>query len=63
MPPQTNGDVNHKYDDDFLLNAYTVGQGMCSLLHNGDVGYLLDAGAGTPVTRKNYLDKTISNEQ
>lgn len=62
MPPQTKGDVNHKYDDDFLLNSYTVGQGMCSLLHNGDVGYLLDAGAGTPVTRKNYLDKKIINE-
>ncbi|MDR7020215.1 hypothetical protein [Aeromonas salmonicida] len=62
MPLQINEDVIHNYENDFSLKAYTVGQGMCSLLCDGDVGYLLDAGAGTPITRKNYIDKKIKNE-
>lgn len=38
------------------LTAFHVGQGMCSLLQEvgGAVGYLLDAGAGTPVIRSEY---------
>lgn len=37
------------------LTAFHVGQGMCSVFHGEDRGYVLDAGAGTPVRRKQYL--------
>jgi beta-lactamase superfamily II metal-dependent hydrolase len=37
------------------LTAFHVGQGMCSVLHAPSGGYVLDAGAGTPVSRKDYL--------
>jgi beta-lactamase superfamily II metal-dependent hydrolase len=36
------------------LTAFHVGQGMCSLMEDGRDGYLLDAGAGTPVRRPIY---------
>ncbi|MFZ6647156.1 hypothetical protein ACO0LO_15635 [Undibacterium sp. TJN25] len=36
------------------LTAFHVGQGMCSLMEDGNDGYLLDAGAGTPVRRPIY---------
>ncbi|MDU3650926.1 MAG: hypothetical protein E7F88_22345 [Serratia marcescens] len=42
----------------YRFHAFHVGQGMCSLVDNGQFGYLLDAGAGKPVTRKRYFDKT-----
>lgn len=35
--------------------SFHVGQGMCSLITNGITGILLDAGAGKPVLRGNYL--------
>lgn len=35
--------------------SFHVGQGMCSLITNGITGVLLDAGAGKPVLRGNYL--------
>lgn len=43
------------------LTAFHVGQGMCSLLSGPahDHGYLLDAGAGTPVLRESYRSKTL----
>ena len=44
-------------DKQFKLTAFHVGQGMCSLLSNDKLGYLLDAGAGTPVTRDVYRKK------
>lgn len=34
--------------------AFHVGQGMCTLFHDGTDGYLLDAGAGIPVLRPEY---------
>jgi beta-lactamase superfamily II metal-dependent hydrolase len=38
------------------FRTFHVGQGMCSLLSDGNEhGILLDAGAGTPVTRPKYL--------
>lgn len=37
-----------------ILKAYQVGQGMCSLIHNDDEGFLIDCGAGTPIRRINY---------
>lgn len=37
------------------LSAFHVGQGMCSLITDGESGVLLDLGAGTPVTRPRYL--------
>ena len=42
---------------EYVFDAFHVGQGMCSLVHNEHVGLLLDAGAGKPVTRALYLDK------
>ncbi|EPW8877468.1 hypothetical protein [Pseudomonas aeruginosa] len=41
-------------DKPFKLTAFHVGQGMCSLFSNEKLGYLLDAGAGTPITRDVY---------
>lgn len=46
----------------FVFDTFHVGQGMCSLVHNGSQGVLLDAGAGKPVTRKAYLEKTIQSD-
>lgn len=46
----------------FVFEAFHVGQGMCSLVHNGHRGVLLDVGAGKPVTRKAYLKGSISND-
>ncbi len=45
------------------LNAFHVGQGMCSLAQeqNGSRGYLLDAGAGTPVRRQDYRSRVHPN--
>lgn len=60
--PKQKKTIQHQYSDTFSLKVYTVGQGMCSLLCNGKVGYLLDAGAGTPVLRGNYQNKSIKNE-
>jgi beta-lactamase superfamily II metal-dependent hydrolase len=37
------------------LLSFHVGQGMCTLLTDGEQGVLLDAGAGTPILRPNYL--------
>ncbi len=43
-------------DPDLPVNftSFHVGQGMCGLLSNQSCGYLLDAGAGTPITRHDY---------
>jgi len=49
---------------DYVFTAFHVGQGMCSLVHDGSTGILLDAGAGKPVTRGLYLDmaKPMKND-
>ncbi|MBN3748536.1 hypothetical protein G3N96_24375 [Burkholderia sp. Se-20373] len=47
---------------DWKLEGFHVGQGMCSVFHNDKSGFLLDAGAGTPVNRESYQAKTIVNE-
>ncbi|WP_124082541.1 hypothetical protein [Pseudomonas aeruginosa] len=50
-------------DAKWTLSAFHVGQGMCSLIDNGEAGVLLDLGAGTPVTRPRYLrEKGFKNE-
>jgi beta-lactamase superfamily II metal-dependent hydrolase len=46
----------------FKFDTFHVGQGMCSLVSNTDVGILLDAGAGKPVTRPRYQKKYLKNE-
>lgn len=46
----------------FSFESFHVGQGMCSLVHNGDVGVLLDVGAGKPVTRNAYLATKLQND-
>lgn len=38
----------------FTLYAYHVGQGMCALLKGQTDGFLLDVGAGKPITRAAY---------
>lgn len=48
--------------DPFSFHAFHVGQAMCSLVKNSKRGFLLDAGAGTPVTRPRYLKGSIKNE-
>lgn len=47
------------------FHTFHVGQGMCSLVTNGTVGVLLDAGAGKPIKRGGYQKnnyKFIHNE-
>ncbi len=40
-----------------VFSAFHVGQGMCSAVYNDSSAILFDAGAGTPITRKRYLNK------
>ncbi|NRD81656.1 hypothetical protein FG484_02585 [Burkholderia pseudomallei] len=40
----------------YVLDAFHVGQGMCSVFHNHKLGFILDAGAGTPVFRREYQE-------
>lgn len=46
---------------DIKFYSFHVGQGMCSLLTNGDKGILFDMGAGKPILRKDYTT-LITNE-
>lgn len=39
----------------YSLSGFEVGQGMASLIYNSSFGYLVDAGAGTPINRPSYL--------
>jgi len=54
--------VSQLSNNHFAFETFHVGQGMCSLVHNGHRGVLLDVGAGKPVTRKAYLKGSISND-
>ncbi|ATF93797.1 hypothetical protein [Cedecea neteri] len=62
---QNNTRHQNKIDRDMngalYLNSYSVGQGMCSLIHNGTEGVLLDCGAGKPILKPNY--KNLSTNQ
>lgn len=42
------------FGGDFMFESFHVGQGMCSIVHNGTWGMLLDMGAGKPVLRSKY---------
>lgn len=42
------------FGGDFVLESFHVGQGMCSIVHNGKWAVLLDMGAGKPVVRPRY---------
>ncbi|MCF5669256.1 hypothetical protein GIV47_30500, partial [Pseudomonas marginalis] len=42
------------FGGNFVLESFHVGQGMCSIVHNGTWGMLLDMGAGKPVLRPKY---------
>jgi beta-lactamase superfamily II metal-dependent hydrolase len=46
----------------YVLDGFHVGQGMCSVFHNEKSGFILDAGAGTPVLRKVYDRAGFVNE-
>lgn len=46
----------------FVFDSFHVGQGMCSLVHDGYTGILLDVGAGKPVTREAYLGNGLTND-
>jgi hypothetical protein len=46
----------------YVLDGFHVGQGMCSVFHNGQSGFILDAGAGTPVLRKAYDQAGFVND-
>jgi len=48
------------FGGDFVLESFHVGQGMCSIIHDGTWGMLLDMGAGKPVLRPQY--PTLSND-
>lgn len=46
----------------WICSAFSVGQGMASLVYSSKSGYLIDAGAGTPIKRADYVGKTLNNE-
>jgi hypothetical protein len=46
----------------YTLSGFEVGQGMASLIYNSSFGYLVDAGAGTPIKRPNYLLPTFVSD-
>jgi len=46
----------------YVLDGFHVGQGMCSVFHNGQSGFILDAGPGTPVLRKAYDQAGFVND-
>jgi beta-lactamase superfamily II metal-dependent hydrolase len=46
----------------YALDAFHVGQGMCSLLTDGKDGVLFDAGAAKPVHRDEYKKRIKSNQ-
>lgn len=48
------------FGGNFVLESFHVGQGMCSIVHDGTWGMLLDMGAGKPVVRPKY--PTLSND-
>lgn len=49
-------------ESNWTLSAFHVGQGMCSIVSNGNEAILLDVGAGTPVTRGLYQKNKIDND-
>ncbi|MEM5295531.1 hypothetical protein VSR82_14440 [Burkholderia sp. JPY481] len=52
----------HSSSSPYALEGFHVGQGMCSVFHNEKSGFILDAGAGTPVLRKLYDKDEFVNE-
>lgn len=48
--------------DEYSFSTFEVGQGMCSVVYSDSAAdvYLIDAGAGTPITRGMYLGKALS---
>lgn len=48
-----------RYQWDFY--SFHVGQGMCSFLTDGKTGFLLDAGAGTPIRRGEYIKNNYNH--
>jgi len=60
-PPETI-DANAEWDDmggSLSVMAFHVGQGMCSLISDGESGVLLDCGAGTPIKRPDYIARAL----
>jgi len=49
-------------DEHWFLNLYHVGQGMCSVFHNNENGFILDCGAGKPINRKRYERGNFVNQ-
>ena len=52
-PPQASDPVKRGNlgEGQFYFDAFHVGQGMCSVVHNNNIGIMLDAGAGKPITK------------
>ncbi|MBK0416990.1 hypothetical protein JD974_21530 [Chromobacterium haemolyticum] len=53
---------NNQKNDSWEFLSFYVGQGMCSLIKNKQHGILIDAGAGTPIIRKDYQKKSFKDE-
>ncbi|CAN7596196.1 hypothetical protein [Polaromonas sp. LjRoot131] len=47
----------------FALSTFEVGQGMASLIYSESEGFLIDAGAGTPIRRDAYVKNQLSCNQ
>ncbi|MEN4691108.1 hypothetical protein [Pantoea agglomerans] len=61
LPTLPAGNYNLNLSGNVTLHSYHVGQGMCSLMHNGSEGFLIDCGAGTPIKQPGY--KSLKNNQ
>lgn len=44
----------------YQCSSFEVGQGMASMVYNESEGFLIDAGAGTPIKREKYQNKSSS---
>lgn len=61
--PFTASPFSQSSDKPYRFDTFHVGQGMCSLVHDGVNGVLLDVGAGKPITRLDYLNGKIRTNE
>lgn len=58
--PEYEQPVTISWDASWRCTGFEVGQGMASAIHNSHRVFLMDAGAGTPITRKSYAAGTLT---
>lgn len=63
LPSYVPPDAEENRSGDYACYGYEVGQGMATLICNKRDGFLIDAGAGTPIKRDNYLRKKLTTNE